>query len=49
MTHLAHRKFEEARDHFGGEQAELLVCKMVEEASGVNLQVEGDWQKHWEV
>lgn len=33
---------------FGGDQAELLVCKLVEDASGVDLRVEGAWPKHWE-
>lgn len=49
MTLLAREKFEEARAAFGGEAAELLVCKLVEEASDANLRVEGDWAKHWEV
>lgn len=48
MTLLARNKFETAREVFGGDKAELLVCKMVEEASEANLQVEGDWEKHWE-
>ena len=49
MTHLARQKFEQARDQFGGDQAQLLVCKLIEEASEVELQVEGNWVKHWEV
>ena len=48
MTHFAQQKFEKARQKFGGDAAELLVCKLVEDASGVRVQVEGDWQKHWE-
>lgn len=41
ITLFAHNKFEEARNEFGDEQAELLVYKMIEEASGVDLRVEG--------
>ena len=48
MTHLAQEKFELARDTFGGEAAELLVCKLVEDASGTELRLDGAWQKHWE-
>ncbi|MEM7030755.1 MAG: NAD(P)-dependent oxidoreductase [Chloroflexota bacterium] len=48
MTKLAQEKFELAKETFGGDQAEMLVCKLVEEASSVQLQVEGDWPKHWE-
>lgn len=49
MTLLARAKFEEARTTFGGSAAELLVCKLIEMASGTDLRVEGDWTKHWEV
>ena len=49
MTLLAREKFEEAKAKWGGDAAELLVCKLVEEASGASVQVEGDWVKHWEV
>ena len=49
VTRLARQKFEEAREEFGGDQAELLVCKRVENASNTNLQVDGDWVNHWEV
>lgn len=49
MTLLAREKFEEARATFGGNSAELLVCKLVEDASETDLRVEGNWTKHWEV
>lgn len=49
MTLLAREKFEEARATFGGNSAELLVCKLVEDASETNLRVEGNWTKHWKV
>ena len=49
LTLLARAKFKEARATFGGDAAELLVCKLVEEASQTDLRVEGDWIRHWEV
>jgi 3-hydroxyisobutyrate dehydrogenase len=48
MTRQAQDRFEAARSTFGGDQAELLVCKLIEDASGVDLRVDGDWPKHWE-
>lgn len=49
MTLLAQEKFEEAKETFGGDAAELLVCKLVEDASDTDLRLDGDWTKHWEV
>jgi 3-hydroxyisobutyrate dehydrogenase-like beta-hydroxyacid dehydrogenase len=48
ITDVARERFEAARAAFGGDRAELLVCKLVEDASGVDLRVEGDWPRHWE-
>ena len=48
MTRQAQDRFEAARSAFGGDQAELLVCKLIEDASGVDLRVDGDWPKRWE-
>ena len=48
VTISAQARFEAARHAFGGDQAELLVCKLVEDAAGVDLRVEGDWPKHSE-
>ena len=48
MTVQAQDRFEATRAAFGGDQAELLVCKLIEDASGVDLRVQGDWPKHWE-
>jgi 3-hydroxyisobutyrate dehydrogenase-like beta-hydroxyacid dehydrogenase len=48
LTARAKDRFEAARKAFGGDQAELLVCKLIEDASGVDLRVQGDWPKHWE-
>jgi len=49
MTLLAREKFEKARAEFGGDSAELLVCKLVEDASETDLRVAGNWMNHWEV
>ena len=49
ITRLALNKFETAVDTYGGDAPFLMVAKLIEEASDVNLQVEGDWVKHWEV
>jgi 3-hydroxyisobutyrate dehydrogenase-like beta-hydroxyacid dehydrogenase len=48
MTRHAQERFDTARTRFGGEQAELLVCKLIEDASSIDLRVEGDWPKHGE-
>jgi len=48
MTRQAHERFEAAQAAFGGDQAELMVCKLIEDASGVDLRVEGNWPKPWE-
>lgn len=48
VTLTAQARFEAARQAFGGDQAELLVCKLIEDAAGVDLRVEGDWPKHSE-
>jgi 3-hydroxyisobutyrate dehydrogenase len=48
MTARAQERFEAARDAFGGDQPELLVCKLIEDAAGIDLRVDGDWPKHSE-
>ncbi|MBL8057463.1 MAG: NAD(P)-dependent oxidoreductase [Anaerolineales bacterium] len=48
LTLAARDKFEAARTTFGGGAAELLVCKLVEDASGTDLRVAGQWTKPWE-
>jgi 3-hydroxyisobutyrate dehydrogenase len=48
MTLLAREKFEAARTEFGGSSAELLVVKQIEDASGTDLRVAGDWTPPWE-
>jgi 3-hydroxyisobutyrate dehydrogenase-like beta-hydroxyacid dehydrogenase len=49
LTSLTREKFEQAREEFGDDAAELLVCKRVENASNTNLKIDGDWVNHWEV
>jgi 3-hydroxyisobutyrate dehydrogenase len=46
VTVSAQARFEAARQAFGGDQAELLVCKLIEDAAGVDLRVQGDWPNH---
>ncbi len=48
VTTSAQARFEAARQAFGGDRAELLVCKLIEDAAGVDLRVTGDWPKHSE-
>ena len=48
ITRLTLKKFEEAAEKYGGDAPDLMVAKLIEDASGVSLQVEGDWPKHWE-
>ena len=48
MTQQAQHRFEAARSAFGGDQPEPLVCKLIEDASGVDLRVERDWPDHSE-
>jgi hypothetical protein len=48
LTRLAREKFDQERQEFGDDAAELLVCKRVENASDTNINIDGDWVKHWE-
>jgi 3-hydroxyisobutyrate dehydrogenase len=48
MTARAQERFEAACDAFGGDQPELLVCKLIEDAAGTDLRVDGAWPKRWE-
>jgi 3-hydroxyisobutyrate dehydrogenase len=49
LTGATHERFRQARDRYGEGAGEMTVCKLIEEASGVSLQVEGDWIAPWEV
>jgi 3-hydroxyisobutyrate dehydrogenase len=48
MTRAAHQRFTAARNEYGGQAAELLVCKLIEEQAGISLQVPGRWPLHSE-
>lgn len=41
-------RFALARDTYGGGKGELHVAKLVEDAVGSDLRLEGDWPLHWE-
>jgi len=48
MTRAAHERFREARNEYGGDAAELHVCKLIEEQAGISLRVSGEWPIHSE-
>jgi len=48
MTQAAHERFTLARDEYGGNAAELFVCKLIEQQAGISLQVPGTWPLHSE-
>jgi len=48
LGQLVKNRFEHACKQFGGSSAELLVVKLLEDATAVNLRLAGDWPKHWE-
>lgn len=48
MTRAAHQQFTAARNEYGGQAAELLVCKLIEQQAGISLQVPGTWPLHSE-
>ena len=49
LTRMIADKFQTARDKHGEDAPELLACKDIEEASGSDLRLEGDWPKKWEM
>jgi 3-hydroxyisobutyrate dehydrogenase len=49
LTRATHNRFKEARDRYGEAAGEMTVCKVIEDAAGVSLRVQGDWIKPWEV
>jgi len=49
LTRATHDRFKEARDRYGAAAGEMTVCKVIEDAAGVSLRVQGDWIKPWEV
>ena len=49
LTRATHERFSQARDLYGEGAGEMTVCKLIEDAAGVSLRVEGDWIAPWEV
>ena len=49
LTRATHDRFRLARDRYGESAGEMTVCKVIEDAANVSLQVNGDWVKPWEV
>jgi 3-hydroxyisobutyrate dehydrogenase len=47
LTRATHERFSQARDHYGEGAGEMTVCKLIEDAAGVSLRVEGDWIAPW--
>jgi 3-hydroxyisobutyrate dehydrogenase len=48
LTRATHSRFKEARDCYGEAAGEMTVCKVIEDAAGVSLRVQGDWIRPWE-
>jgi 3-hydroxyisobutyrate dehydrogenase-like beta-hydroxyacid dehydrogenase len=49
LTRATHDRFKEAGERYGLGAGEMTVCKIIEEDAGIDLRVEGDWVKPWEV
>jgi 3-hydroxyisobutyrate dehydrogenase-like beta-hydroxyacid dehydrogenase len=49
LTAAAHARFKEAGQRYGMGAGEMTVCKVIEDDAGIDLRVEGDWVKPWEV
>jgi 3-hydroxyisobutyrate dehydrogenase len=49
LTLATYERFRQARDRYGEGAGEMTVCKLIEDAAGVSLRVEGDWIAPWEV
>jgi 3-hydroxyisobutyrate dehydrogenase len=49
LTRATHERFKLACDRYGDSAGEMTVCKVIEDAAGVSLRVEGDWVSPWEV
>ncbi len=48
MTRQAHAQFEKAADRYGPDKGELHVAKQIEDDSGIEMRLDGDWIPHWE-
>jgi 3-hydroxyisobutyrate dehydrogenase len=49
LTDACHDRFREAEKRYGRDAGEMTVCKLIEEAAGVSLRVDGTWLAPWEV
>ncbi|MCT8330588.1 NAD(P)-dependent oxidoreductase [Albidovulum sediminis] len=49
LTEATHDRFREAGRRYGAGAGEMTVCKVIEDDAGIDLRVEGDWLKPWEV
>lgn len=49
LTDATHDRFREAGRRYGMGAGEMTVCKVIEDDAGIDLRVEGDWVKPWEV
>lgn len=49
LTDATHDRFREAGRRYGLGAGEMTVCKVIEDDAGIDLRVEGNWIKPWEV
>lgn len=49
LTRATHERFKEAATRYGAGAGEMTVCKVIEDDSGIDLRVAGDWIAPWEV
>ena len=49
LTEATHARFREAGERYGAGAGEMTVCKVIEDDAGIDLRVDGDWVKPWEV
>ena len=49
ITAATHARFREAGERYGIGAGEMTVCKVLEDDAGIDLRIDGDWQKPWEV
>lgn len=49
LTEATHARFRLAGERYGAGAGEMTVCKVIEDDAGIDLRVDGDWVKPWEV
>jgi 3-hydroxyisobutyrate dehydrogenase-like beta-hydroxyacid dehydrogenase len=49
LTQATYARFREAAERYGEDAGEMTVCKLIEDDAGVELRVQGDWIRPWEV